>query len=625
WCHVMEEESFMDTAVARIMNRHFVSIKIDREERPDLDQIYVNAAQLILGNAGWPLNAFALPDGKPFYISTYAPKEQWTASLLQVALADENDRSAIARRAQLVTEGVNTYFNIIAPVAGETVDQKSCRAIYDGWERFFDPKSGGLNGSPKFPMPVIWESMLQHHYLTGDTHALNATTTTLDRMARGGIFDQIAGGFARYSTDSEWKIPHFEKMLYDNGQLVSLYAHGFQVTGDSSYETVIRKTLNFVGAEMMSPEGGFYSSLNADSDGEEGKFYVWTKKEIEDILDEKLAPLFIAYYNIGDSGNWVNGKNVLHRSTDDEQFARVHALTAGQWRMMLIKAEETLLNVRNKRIHPSKDEKILTAWNALMLNGYIDAYFATGENSYLDIAIRNAGFLEKKMIRPDGRLFRSYIAGNASIDGFLDDHAFLAIAYIHLYEATFDTHWLDLAKKIADYAIDHFRDDTTGLFFYTSSEAENLVARTMETIDNVMPSSNSAFVSVLFRLAEYLDQASYQKIAEEALLQISVQKISESPNYASWAKLRSFVAFKPYELAVMGAEAVSKSREIYNHYLPTTLLMGGDRENLPLLESKLVKGQTTIYVCRDKICKLPTQDVAVALQQLGSMTPGDAK
>jgi uncharacterized protein YyaL (SSP411 family) len=623
WCHVMEEEAFMDTAIARIMNNHFISIKIDREERPDLDQIYVNAAQLIMGNAGWPLNVFAMPDGKPFHVSTYAPKEQWTATLLQVAMAYEGDRLGLARRAAGITEGIETYFNITTPAGKDKIEQSSYLGIYDSWERSLDLNAGGLKGAPKFPMPVIWESLLQHHFLTGNKNSLDAAKVTLDHMANGGIFDQIGGGFARYSTDDEWKVPHFEKMLYDNGQLVSLYAHAFQVTGDSLYEEVMRKTLNFIASEMTSPEGGFYSSLNADSEGEEGKFYVWTKKEIEDLFDEKTASLVFEYYNILNDGNWTDGKNILYRSGSDKQFAQDHKLTEAQWTTTLKGAELAMINARSKRVHPSRDEKILTAWNALMLNGYVDAYFATNERSYLDIALKNADFLEKKMIRADGKLWRNYIEGKSSIDGFLDDYAFLASAYLHLYEATFDIRWLTNAQKVADFAIHHFRDDAAALFFYTSNESRDLVARTMETTDNVIPSSNSVLASVLLRLAEYLGQDSYQKIAKASVGEISMQKISESPSYANWAKLRGFTAFKPFELAVMGPDAIRKSSEIYRHYLPTTILMGGEAENLPLLESRLVKGQTIIYVCRDKVCKLPTRDVNVALQQLGSRAQED--
>ncbi len=625
WCHVMEEESFMDTAVARIMNQHFVSIKIDREERPDLDQIYVGAAQLIMGNAGWPLNAFALPDGQPFYMATYAPKEQWKTLLLQVAAAYKEDAGAIAKQARLVTDGIKSNLGVTSPVASsESMDQKSYVEIFDAWQPYLDMDAGGLRGAPKFPMPVIWEAVLQHYYLTGNKKALVATVITLDAMAKGGIFDQIGGGFARYSTDDEWKVPHFEKMLYDNAQLVSLYAHCFQVTRDPTYERVIRKTLTFVATEMTSPGGGFYSSLNADSEGEEGKFYVWTKKEIETVLDEKTASLFMQYYNVAEGGNWADGKNILHRTTSDKQFATGHGLTVGQLAAAITSADQKMLDARNKRVRPSTDDKVLTGWNALMLNGYVDAYFALGDKSYLDIAIRNAEFLASKMVRDNGRLERSYAQRKPAIDAFLDDYAFLASAYVHLYEATFDAKWLEKAKIITDYAIKHFRDDATGLFFYSSDISENLVARTVETTDNVVPSSNSTFASTLFRLGEYLGQEYYNEIAATLVSQVPPKKISESPSYANWAKVRGFVAFKPFELAVTGPEAISISSEIYSRYLPTTVLMGGGSENLPLLEGKLVAGQTIIYVCRDKVCKLPTKDVEVALQQLGDRTQADA-
>ncbi len=619
WCHVMEEESFMDTAVANIMNRYFIAIKIDREERPDLDQIYINAAQLISGNAGWPLNAFALPDGKPFFVSTYAPKEQWITSLRQIAQAYERDPRAIEQRAQLVTEGVKNSFALTSPPpTNDSSDQGSYTSVFDSWEKFFDLSDGGLKGAPKFPMPVIWESVLQHYYLTGNKRALDAALTTLTKMAKGGIFDQVGGGFARYSTDSLWKIPHFEKMLYDNGQLVSLYSHAHQITANADYERVIHKTLNFIATEMMSPEGGFYSSVNADSEGEEGKFYVWTKSEIEKVLDGKTSSLIMEYYNITEGGNWDDGKNILFTQHNDDKFAAKRGMTRAQWVGILGKAEEALLKARSMRIRPSLDDKILTAWNAIMLNGFVDAYFATGEKSYLSIAVKNAEFLAKEMIQSDGRVSRSFVAGKASIDGFLEDYAFLAAAYVHLYEATFDRQWLDKSRTVIDYAINHFRDASTGLFFYTSDLSEKLVARTVEIEDNVMPSSNSACASVLFRLAAYFDQNEYREIAEGLLKRVPLQIMRQSPSYANWISIREFVAFKPFELAVMGPDAIKVSNEIYGHYLPTTILMGGVEENLPLLEHKLVNGQTIIYVCRDKVCKLPTKSVTEALSQLGN-------
>ena len=617
WCHVMEEESFMDTSVARLMNANFVSIKIDREERPDIDQIYMNAAQLISGNGGWPLNAFALPDGKPFYVATYFPKDQWVKVLHQISEAYKKDNESMVRQAEALTKGIRSHDVITIPDDNQSsYNQKTYQDIFLNWQSYFDYESGGLKGAPKFPMPVVWEFLLQNNYLTGNKKALEAVTISLDEMARGGIYDQVGGGFARYSTDANWKVPHFEKMLYDNGQLVSLYAHAYQVTKNPMYSEVIQETLEFIKSEMTSPEGGFYSSLNADSEGEEGKFYVWIKVEIEKILAKKVADLFVEYYQITDSGNWEDNKNIFYTKTTNKDFALKHLMTIEEWERILDDAENVILNERKKRIRPSLDDKILTSWNALMLNGYIDAYFAIGNPNYLKAALKNASFIEKNLIRQEGQLWRNCKDGKASINAFLDDYALLAKSFIHLYQATYDIHWLERARSICDYTILHFRDKQSGVFYYTSDESQDLIARKMELTDNVIPSSNSVLAEVLYRLGEYYDQDSYREMSKTMLSQVSEDIDKNGPYYANWGSLMGLITYQPYEVAIMGDGALEKTRVMLGHYIPTTLFMGGNQENLPLLEDKYVKGQTIIYVCRNKVCKLPVDDATKALEQL---------
>ena len=617
WCHVMEEESFMDTAVARIMNENFVSIKIDREERPDIDQIYLNASQLISGSAGWPLNAFALPDGRPFYAGTYFPKDSWKKMLHQIVILFKNEYANVEKQADAITKGLQAP-PLVPPSSGPTAahDEQTYLNIFKNFESYLDPESGGLAGAPKFPMPSIWEFLLQYHSTTGDKSALKAVTLTLDGMANGGIYDHLGGGFARYATDKNWKIPHFEKMIYDNGQLVSLYAHAYQLTHNTAYKEIVDKTLEFIKRELTSPEGGFYSSLNADSEGEEGKYYVWTRKEIDSILQGEASALFIAYYQVTDSGNWENGRNILYSKYSKDEFSRQHHGNNIAFRDTIAVAEKRLLGYRENRIHPSRDEKILTSWNALMLNGYLDAYFATGKKDYFDIALKNAVFLEKNMMRKDGRLWRNYNNGKASIDAFLDDYSLLAKAYTHLYEATFDIHWLAQARTLADYAIIHFQDKNSGLFYYTSDESEKLVARQIEIPDNVIPSSNSVLADVLFRLGEYFDEESYTKMSKSMLHQVENALADQGPYYANWAQLLGLFTFQPFEVAIVGDNALEKSGALQNHYMPLALFMGGNKENLPLLKNKIVDGETIIYVCRNKVCKLPVQDVGQALEQL---------
>jgi uncharacterized protein YyaL (SSP411 family) len=616
WCHVMERESFMDTAVARIMNENFVSIKIDREERPDIDQIYLEAAQLISGNGGWPLNALALPDGKPFYAATYFPKDQWTNLLKQAIQIYRDDHANVVKQAESLTKGIQSN-EIFASQSPEIeVDRKAYENVFTGWETFLDPKWGGISGAPKFPMPAVGEFLLQYHYLTKNEKALGLATASLDAMAHGGIFDHLGGGFARYSTDAIWHVPHFEKMLYDNAQLVSLYAHGYQVTKNPLYADVIQKTLAFIKRELTSPDGGFYSSLNADSEGEEGKFYVWTKGEIEKIIGPKASELFMPYYQVTDSGNWEAGKNVLYRRMSKEKMAEVKGLSVEECTRLLNDAEALLMKARDQRERPTLDDKILLSWNALMLKGYLDAYYAVGNAEYLEAAMNNARFIEKNFRRPNGGLWRSFNKGKAGIEAFLDDYVLLARSYISLYQATYNISWLEKARVLTDYAVANFDNEQSALFFYTSNKAESLVARKMEVADNVIPASNSVLAEVLFILGEYFADSSYLETSKSMLKQVTPQIAADGPYYANWAGLLGLTTTGPYEVAVMGEEALVKSNKIRTNYYPTALFMGGEEENLPLLENKNVEGRTIIYVCRNKVCKLPEEEVNKAIKQL---------
>jgi uncharacterized protein YyaL (SSP411 family) len=617
WCHVMEHESFMDSSVATLMNENFIPIKIDREERPDIDQIYMNAVQLISGNGGWPLNAFALPDGRPYYAGTYYPTDQWKEVLQQMSDVYHNQYQKVEQQAELLTQSIRT--EDVITVAGDSTivyNKERYKAIFINWQSMIDYKKGGYSRSPKFPLPVGWEFLLQYHYLTGDDQALQAVTTTLDAMAKGGIYDQVGGGFARYSTDAEWFAPHFEKMLYDNGQLVSLYAHAYKVTKNEAYAAVVRETLAFVEREMTSHEGGFYASLNADSEGEEGKFYVWTKEEIENTLDPETSKLIIAYYNITSSGNWEDDANILYRDKASNEFAQKSDLSVKEWKRTLTKAKAQLLSKRSERIRPSTDDKILTSWNALMMNGYIDAYLALGDKAYLQTAIANAKFLEQNMIMPDGSLLRNYKEGDANISAFLDDYALLADAYIQLYQATFDIHWLDLSKKLTNYAIDHFRNDDSGMFFYTSDLSENLIARKMEITDNVIPASNSIMAHVLYKLGLYYFESTYTSMTQTMLNHVQEDLSQGGPYYANWARLLGMIAYEPFEVAIMGTQASSLNLNMQKSYLPTAIYMGGTLENLPSLENKMIQGEGTIYVCKHRVCKLPVTDVGAALAQI---------
>ncbi|MEM9673826.1 MAG: thioredoxin domain-containing protein [Cyclobacteriaceae bacterium] len=616
WCHVMEHESFEDSAVAAYMNEHFVSIKVDREERPDVDQIYMNAAQLLTGRGGWPLNAVALPDGRPFFAGTYLPKDQWMQVLRKLLETYQEDSSRITTIAAQVTEGIRTIDQVEVSENKKEYTAQTLDDLFATWEPQLDKEWGGNQGAPKFPMPVNLEYLLQYHYYSNNDTAKEAVLTTLDRMALGGLYDHLGGGFARYSTDTQWKVPHFEKMLYDNAQLVSVYSHAFQLTKDSLYRQRVYETLDFVEREMTSPEGAFYSSLDADSEGEEGKFYVWTATEIDSILGEDSG-LFKAYFNITSMGNWEEGKNILYPQQRLAEFAKSKDIALPELENVLEEAKTKLLSARSQRTRPGLDDKILTAWNALMLNGYVDAYRAFGEQKFLEAALKNAKYIQEEIINDDLPLTRSHKDGKNSVPGFLDDYAFLISANINLYQATFDESWLYTARSLTDYVLTQFSDPDTPLLFYTSDEHESLIARQKEINDNVIPGSNSQMANNLWQLGLLFADTNYSEKAKVMVAAVT-SSLTEYPQfYANWATLLTRIIHEPYEVAIVGNDYQDSRRALDQQYLPNVLFLGGDTEgSLALLENKLVEGQTTIYVCQNKVCQLPVTQPEDALQQI---------
>ena len=615
WCHVMEHESFEDEAVAKIMNDNFICIKIDREERPDIDQIYMNAVQLITGRGGWPLNCFALPTGEPFYGGTYFQKEQWTQILNNVAKEYKVAPQNVIEYATKLTEGIKTS-EMLPMVKDETPFSMSVlEAGVANIKKRFDYVEGGGASAPKFPMPNNYEFLLQYYYHTKDQEILDLVELTLDKMAFGGIYDQIGGGFARYSTDKYWKAPHFEKMLYDNGQLVSLYAQAYQLTKKPLYKKVVNQTLAYIQREMTAKNGAFYSSLDADSEGEEGKFYVWGKEELKSILQEDFE-FAKAYYNINSLGKW-EGHYILLRKKDNAKIAKLFNITEDEVVKRVDKINALLLKERGNRIRPGLDDKTLTSWNALMLKGYVDAYNAFGEEDFLNAALKNANFIVSTQVRKDGGLNHNYKNGTSNLDGYLEDYAFTTEALIALYQATFDEKWLQHAQGLTDYAIDHFYDPTTGFFFFTANEAKGLVARKMELTDNVIPASNSSMAKSLFLLGEYYYNADYSKKSKQMLKNIEGQIPQYISGYSNWGMLMLNNVKPFYELAISGKKAHEKRQEFNQHYIPNKLLVGSIKKSkLPLLEMKEIKGATMIYVCYNKTCQLPVEAVSEALKQI---------
>ena len=617
WCHVMEHESFEDTTVSKIMNDNFVCIKVDREERPDIDDVYMSACHLASGRScGWPLNAFALPDGRPVWAGTYFPKKDWMNVLENFIKMKKDKPDDLEQYAQQLQEGIQQQDDIILNSADQDFSATKLATIADNFLSNIDLKRGGRQGAPKFPMPNNYEFLLAYHHFSKNEKALEATLTTLDEMANGGIYDHLGGGFARYSTDDEWLVPHFEKMMYDNGQLVSLYSKAFQLTKKPLYKKVVEETLEYVAREMTNADGGFYSSLDADSEGEEGKFYVWTKPQIDSLLGEELSSVFNEYYEIQKSGNWEHKKNILHRRTEAEKVAKKFNLSTIQLQEKIDAAKIILMKARDKRIRPGLDDKILTAWNALMLKGYTDAYRSFGDEKYLAAALKNANFLVDNALQKDFRLNRNYKDGKSVINAFLDDYALLIDAFVGLYQVTFDEKWLNHAKELTTYTQAHFFDKATGMYYYTSDMDAALIARKKELTDNVISGSNSVMARNLYQLGTLLYLPEWVEQSKQMLHNMANAINNPQPNfYANWCSLYLSVINPPYEVAVMGEDYKKIRKDLMQNYLPHALLLGGATEgNLELLKDKLVEGETRIYVCQNKVCKLPVTEVERAVE-----------
>ena len=519
WCHVMAYESFSDYAIASYMNEHFVCVKVDREERPDIDQIYMDAAHIISGRGGWPLNVVTLPDGRPFYAATYFPPHQWLNVLQQLHAVFENDQSRVLKAAASITKGIESH-----PFSEVDIEKHfSKESYYQSFENHIqniDFEWGGYRKAPKFMMAVGLEFFLQYHFLTGNETALQAVRVSLDAMAQGGLNDQLGGGFARYSTDEKWLVPHFEKMLYDNAQLIGLYAKTYQITKSSFYKSTFEKIIAFVERELSDDSGGFYASIDADSEHEEGKFYVFTKEEITSVLDKNTAHLIIEFYNITDIGNWEAGKNILHYTTDKEEFCTKHGLLLNNFEIVLNNANLQLFNFRSKRIRPTTDDKIVCSWNALMISGYVSAFKATGNENHINSALRTCRFVERELMKNDGSLFRIFKDRKATIDAFLDDYALLAQAFIDIYEVTFDFHWLEQSNSLANFVWSHFSNESRDMFYYTADTANGLIARKYECSDNVIPASNSVLANVFYRLGILFTNNEYISTAEKMLSRV---------------------------------------------------------------------------------------------------------
>ncbi len=621
WCHVMEHESFEDTTVAKIMNQNFINIKVDREERPDVDQVYMNAVQLMTGRGGWPLNCIALPDGRPVWGGTYFTKENWISILEQLSKLYKETPEKLEDNAAKLTEGVRQSDLVILNTADKEYTLEELDTIVSKWKQYIDTDLGGSAGAPKFPMPNNSQFLLRYAVQKGDTKILDYVNTTLTNMALGGLYDQVGGGFARYSVDAKWHIPHFEKMLYDNGQLVSLYANAYLVTKNPLYKQVVYETTAFVERELMHENGAFYSSLDADSDNaegelEEGAFYVWKKEELQQIVKDDFK-LFADYYNINDAFKWEHETYNLHRTESNEAIAKKHNLSVDELEAKVKSWKNTLLETRGKKDRPRLDDKILTSWNALMLKGYIDAYRVFGDEHFLKRALKNANFIAKIQHKEDGGLYRNFKNKKSSINAYMIDYATVVDAFINLYEVTLDEKWLQNAKNLTNYSFDHFYDDKSNMFFFTSNVDKGLIARKTETDDNVIPSSNSIMANNLFKLGHYFGNKSYSKNANQMLHNVKDKALQYPAGASNWLLLYANYLGDFYEVAIVGEEAKQKLKEFNATYIPNKLIVGSTKDSkLLLLEYKYDKNRTTIYVCIDGACQLPVNETVKALEQI---------
>ncbi|MEP7262947.1 MAG: thioredoxin domain-containing protein [Bacteroidota bacterium] len=617
WCHVMEHESFEDVTTAAIMNDNFISIKVDREERPDVDAIYMDAVQLMTGRGGWPLNCIVLPDQKPFYGGTYFTRSQWQQILLKVVELYKNDPDQCRKYAEELTAGIS---NLEQVYKSEDTAQFDFSSIYKFFETQFDKVDGGMNRVPKFPMPSNWEFLLHYYYHTADENCLKQIELTLQKMATGGIFDQLGGGFARYSTDGKWKIPHFEKMLYDNAQLVSLYSHAFRIQKNSIYKETVIATLEFIKREMTTPEGSFYSALDADSEGVEGKFYVWTEKELSSIIKEKNKKLiFFDYYKIRKDEIWEEEFYILQRIEDTKSVESKFNITTEQLDKIIEECKTLLWEERKKRIAPGLDDKQICSWNALMMKGYIDAYHSFKDEKLLDAAVKNASFI-KTVLYNDGELYRTAKNNRANLKGYLDDYAFTINAITELYQCTGDEQHLQFALQLMKTAITYFADDDSGMFYYTSSNGEQLIMRKMEVQDNVINSSNAAMCRNLFLLSKITGNTDWREQAQRMVNNVKEHIEQSAPWYSCWAENALMMQNDFYEVVICGDKAMQYYQELASYYLPGCLLLFSVKpdENNLLFKGRFAEGKTGIYICSNNSCKKPVFSVKEALDLLSA-------
>ncbi len=613
WCHVMERESFENAEIAALMNDNFVCIKVDREERPDVDQVYMGAVQLITGSGGWPLNCFALPDKSPIYGGTYFPPSHWKEILKGLVTTWNSDRDKVLKAAHELTEGVANTEIIKERVPASDFSIRDLRLVVEPWKRKFDKTNGGWGAAPKFPMPPALEFLLDYAWLSGDQAVRSSLFLTLKKLSTGGIYDHIGGGFFRYSVDKEWVVPHFEKMLYDNAQLAVVYAKAFVYYGYADFARVAKETLQFALRDLWSENGGFYSALDADSEGAEGKFYLWSDVELKELAGDDYH--ILSQLLLLKSNDHLKGGSVVVRN---ENYHASQLLPEEHERLMLL--VQKLFQKRQERKKPSLDIKQIASWNGLMVKALSEVSRYLQDPGFLCFAESNAHFIEDFLVSEDGRLSRCFTSGHASEVSFLDDYAFIADGYISLYQTSLDERWLLRAKELVDKAIDLFYDDVSGMFFYSSKEQPAVVSRKMELTDGVMPAAASALGHSLLALGQYFHDEHYCQISRQMVYNLKMQLSGAGPYTANWARLYLRHLFQPVVVAVANELEEGDISRLNSIYFPPMIYAASSTiGNLPILRPEHFASQNKIFVCHGKSCFKPVASMDELLDVLNSI------
>lgn len=609
WCHVMEHECFEDEEVAALMNKHFINVKVDREERPDVDQVYMTAVQLITQKGGWPLNCFTLPDGRPVYGGTYFPKEQWMHILRSLQHTFANDLEKVQEYAANLHEGIQQSELIDKAEPEKDFNEEKVHVLVARWSKSFDWVEGGPTRAPKFPLPNNYEFLLQYSKLYKHEKTLKQVELTLHKMAMGGIYDQVGGGFTRYSVDMLWKVPHFEKMLYDNGQLLSLYSNAYKHFQKPLYKRIVFQTVAWLQREMFNSEGCYYAALDADSEGEEGKFYCWKDGEFETVLDQD-SEWAKEFYNINRRGFWEDEKYIPLRTVSDKEFCSKNNWTMEQLELNIAKINQKLLDERSHRIRPGLDHKCLTSWNALLLSGLCDAFQAFEEPEFMQSALKIGKWICNFQLSEDGKLLRNRTNGKSTINAFLEDYACTIQAFVKLYEITFDDQWIEKAKLILDYTIAYFQNKESKMFYFTEESSE-LIARKMELNDNVLPASNSIMANNLWQMGSLFYNSDWKNDSKQMLSNIYDGMETYGSGYSNWGILAQRIIEPFYEIVITGPDANETRTKMQMAGIPN-IIFAGESKVLPISADKK-SNENLIYTCFEGTCLVPVKTVEEAI------------